>query len=64
MVLILEWAPFCFEVEHVELGILLVFVDQSRFDVQLGVSKGAQTAVQTFVEGTLAILCLIFFNMV
>ena len=49
MILVLEWTPLCLEVKHVELGVLLVLVNQPSFDIQLRVSKRAQAAIHAFV---------------
>ena len=57
-------APLSLEVEHKEFLIARVFMNQSRFNVQLGVCEGAKLGVNAFISFTHAELSLVLLNMV
>ena len=62
-----EWAPLCFEIEHVEVHVLCHIVNDTRLDVFHGVSKRTEFTVLAVVQVLWKLgaeLCFIFFNMV
>jgi len=51
VVFIVEGTPFSLEVEHVEVGVFVHFVDDPGLDVVGGVGEGAVFSVIALVEG-------------
>lgn len=47
---VLEGTPFCLEVEHVELLVTRVVMNQARFDLQLGVGERTELAVSALLD--------------
>jgi hypothetical protein len=67
IVLLVEGTPLSFEVEHVEVEVLVHEVNDPRLDVSLGVSKGAVLSIVALRDevGELgAVLCLVLFYVV
>ena len=67
VVLLIEWTPFSFEVEHIEIVIPRQVMNDPGFDVFLRVCKGAILPIFA-VLNALRVLCteasLVFFNVV
>ena len=67
VVFLVEGAPLCLEIEHVEVKVFLHEVDDACLDIAHGVSEGAVLAIfavsKVFGESS-AELCLVLLNMV
>lgn len=58
------WAPFSFEVKHIELLVAGHFVDQRGLYVLVAVSERTELLVLALLQRLGAELCLVFFNVI
>ena len=58
------WAPLCFEVVHVKVGIFRIFVNEAGLEIVLRVSKRTDLPILTILEAVRAEGCLVLLNMI